>query len=440
MARFYLESAMTRFLRHARLLLLCLIAVLGLALLVVFYWPEFYLHSARQALERRDFAAAHADLERYLAARPDHAEAHLLLARLERRANRYVEAARHLDACRRLGGFTEEVQLERALLALQNGDFDARLEQICRRHAVPGDPEEFFILEALSHGYSKIGYLPEALFCLNRMLEIQPDNGYALRRRAWIYSTWRKHDQAEADYRRAVEIDADDRTARLGLAQLLLDVKQDGAAAFEQFDRLWAVQKDSPATVGRARSLLLLGRTEEARQLLDDWLRSHSDDSAALTARGKLALEERDLALAESLLRRAVALAPAEPIANHTLYHCLIQQGKTSDAEQCQARFQQAEKDIKRLDALMQHLKEQPDDPDRRCQVAEIFLRHNQGSEGERWLLTTLRMHPDHAPTQKLLADYYRRIGRHDLADQLATASKPDERDISPPSRKQPGR
>jgi tetratricopeptide (TPR) repeat protein len=422
------EGVLMALTRHARLLLLLAIAGLGLTLLGAHYWPETYLRSARQALERHDFVAAHADLERYLAARPDNAEAHLLLARLDRRGNNYVEAMKHLDACQRLGGFADAVELERALLALQQGDFDARLEQICRRHAVPGDPDEFFILEALSQGYTKTYHLPEALFCINRMLELQPDSGYALRRRAWIHSTSRDHDKAEADYRRALEIDADDWAARLGLAQLLLDVRQDGAAAFEQFDRLWAVQKDSATTVGRARSLLLLGRTGEARHLLDDWLNDHPDDSAALTERGKLASEEGHAELAESLLRRAVKRTPSDPRANHTLYLCLIQQGKTSEAEQCQARFQQFTKDTQRLNDLVQQLKQNPDDPDRRCQAAEIFLRHDQEVEGERWLLATLRLHPDHRPSHLALADYYRKTGRKDLAElhqRLANAAGP---------------
>jgi tetratricopeptide (TPR) repeat protein len=419
---------MTSLFRQRRLLLLCLIAGAGLVLLGAYYWPEWYLHSARQALERRDFVAAHADLERYLTARPNHAEAHLLVARLDRRANRHVQAAKHLDACQRLGGFADAVELERALLGLQNGDFDPRLEQICRRHAVRGNPEEFFILEALSQGYTKTYHLDDALFCLNRMLELQPDHIYALRRRAWIYSTLHDHQKAEADYRRALEIDAGDSMARLGLAQLLLEVRKDGVAAFEQFDRLWAVHKDSATTVGRARSLLLLGRTDEARQLLDDWLSGHPDDSAALTERGKLALEEKHLPVAESLLRRAVARAASDPRANHALYLCLVQQGKTSEAEQCQARFTQTVKDTERLDTLLQKLKEEPDDPNRRCQAAEIFLSHGQESEGERWLLATLRMHPEHGPSHQALADYYRRNGRADLAElhqRLANAAKP---------------
>lgn len=408
---------MRKLLRKPRLLLSCLFVGAGLVLVGIHYWPELYLRSARQALERRDFAAAHADLERYLAARPANAEAHLLIARLDRRANRYAEAAKHLAACQRLGGFADGVELERALLALQNGDFDARLEQICRRHAVPGDPEEFYILEALSHGYSKTYHLDDALFCLNRMLELQPDNGYALRRRAWIYSTLHDNAKAEADYRRALEINPGDNTARLGLAQILLDVGKDGAAALEQFDRLWAVQQDSTTAVGRARGLLLLGRSDEARQLLDDWLRGHPDDSAALTERGKLALEERELQAAESFLRRALARAPTDRLANHTLYLCLIQQGKTSEAEQCQARFHHVLKEIERLDTLMQQLKAAPDDPERRCQVAEIFLRNNQELEGERLLLDTLRLHPNHRATHRILADYYSRIGRVDLAE-----------------------
>ncbi|MGH7226054.1 MAG: tetratricopeptide repeat protein, partial [Gemmataceae bacterium] len=381
------------------------------------YWPERYWRSARQALERHDFVAAHADLERYLAARPDRAEGHFLLARLDRRANHYVAAAKHLDACQRLGGFAEEVELERALLALQNGDFDARLEEICRRHAVPGDPDEFFILEALSHGYSKTYHLPEALFCLNRMLQLQPDSNYALRRRAWIFSRLHKDEEAEADYRRALEVDADDTLARLGLARILLDVRQDGAAAFAQFERLWAVRKDSELAVGLARSLLLLGRTDEARRLLDDWLRDHADDSSALAERGKLALVERRLELAETMLRRAIAGAPDDMSNQHALYLCLIQRGKTAEAEQCQARAKQTTRDIARLDKLMGRLKQDPDDPDRRCQVAEIFLRQNQEAEGERWLLATLRMHPDHRPSHQTLADYYQRIGRTDRAE-----------------------
>jgi predicted Zn-dependent protease len=408
---------MKKLLLHPRLLLPCLVVGAGLVVLGIHYRPELSLRSARQALERRDFAAAHADLERYLAARPENAEAHLLIARLDRRANRYVEASKHLDICQRLGGFAEGVKLERALLALQNGDFDPRLEQICREHAVPGDPEEFYILEALSHGYSKTYHLNDALICLNRMLELQPDHGYALRRRAWIYSTLHDNPKAEADYRRALEINPDDNTARLGLAQILLDVGKDGAAALEQFDRLWAAQQDSATAVGQSRSLLLLGRSDEARQLLDDWLTGHPDDSAALTERGKIALEERDLEAAELFLRRAVARAPSNRLANHTLYLCLIQQGKTSEAEQCQARFNHILKDIERLDRLMQQLRESPDDPDRRCQVAEIFLQNNQESEGERLLRDTLRLHPDHRATHQALADYYGRIGRVDLAE-----------------------
>jgi tetratricopeptide (TPR) repeat protein len=408
----------SRILRNGRFVVLLLAVIaLGSVLSIWRYWPDVYLRSARQALARRDYNAAHADLENYLRVRPESAEAHLLMARLDRRGNRLNQFALHLDACQRLGGFAEEVELERALLALQNGDFDPRLEALCRKHAVPSDPYEFFILEALSQGYCKVYHLPEAQFCLNRMLEIQPDNGYCLRRRAWIYANSRKYQEAEADYRRALEIDPNDRVARLGLAQLLLDVSQDGSKALEQFDRLLKDSREAATTLGYARSLLLLGRTDEGRLLLDDWLRDHPDDAPALTERGKLALEEKQLDAAESWLRHAVQLAPSDPRANHSLYLCLVRKGKAAEAEECQTRFNRNREDTKRLDDLMQELKRSPDDADLRCQAAEIFLRQHQEPEGERWLLTTLQMRPDHGPSHRALADFYRRKGRSDLAE-----------------------
>jgi Flp pilus assembly protein TadD len=114
----------------------------------------------------------------------------------------------------------------------------------------------------------------EALACLDRMLVLQPDSGYALRRRAWICTQFEQHDQAEADYREAVDIDSEDTVTRLGLAQILLDIRKNDLEAAEHFQRLWEGRKDATTTLGLAQSRRLAGRSEEARRLLDDWLAS----------------------------------------------------------------------------------------------------------------------------------------------------------------------
>src|SRR5262249_3114088 len=158
----------------------------------------------------------------------------------------------------------------------------------------------------------------------------------------WIYSQAEQHDLAEADYRRAVEIDPEDAVARLGLAKILLDVRGNGREAAEHFERLWGAHKDATVAVGLARSWRLAGRGEEARRLLDDWLRSHPKDAEALVERGRLALEEQATEEAETLLRRAVKLSPDLSDAYYALSLCLARQGRTAEAEECRARMEEA--------------------------------------------------------------------------------------------------
>src|SRR5205814_1377951 len=135
--------------------------------------------------------------------------------------------------------------------------------------------------------------LPQALICLNRMLVLEPNSGYALRRRAWIYSQREDMDRAEADYRRAVEIDTGDDVARLGLAQILLNKGKNPGEAAAHFERLWSARRDTAGAAGLAQSWRLLGRLTEARGLLDDWLKYRPADAMALTERARLALDEQ---------------------------------------------------------------------------------------------------------------------------------------------------
>ncbi len=99
--------------RHRGLLLVLVLAIAGLAELGIYYWPHRLLFTARAALTRHQYDMARAALVSFLEARPNHAEAHLLLARLDRRANRHADAAAHLDSCQRLGGPAEAIALDR---------------------------------------------------------------------------------------------------------------------------------------------------------------------------------------------------------------------------------------------------------------------------------------------------------------------------------------
>jgi tetratricopeptide (TPR) repeat protein len=386
--------------------------------MAIHYWPERHLSAARGALQRHDYDGARTSLHRYLEARPESAEAHLLMAQLDRRSNRYDEAAAHLDACRRLGGPAEAIDLERALGAVQSGVLNAESVKLCYEHLSQEDADQLLILEALSQGFTKIYHLKEATFCLERMLALEPDNNYALRRRAWIHFQEGEYDRAEADYRRAVEIDPSDAVARQGLAQILLEIRKDFAGAAEHYEQLWPDQQDPTVVQGLARSWLLLGRVADARRLLDGWLTAHPEDPLILMERGRLAQEEDDSELSVKLLRRAIALAPNLIEANNALYQCLNRQGRKAEAEECLVRVRQAKENRDQLTALFRRLQQAPDDADLRCQVARLFLQLGQEEEGIRWLQVTLKRHPNHGPSHLALANYYDKIGQTTLAAQ----------------------
>jgi tetratricopeptide (TPR) repeat protein len=395
------------------------LAAAGLVGFGIFYWPELDYRAARAALREHDDAAARAALVRYLEAHPRHAEAHLLMARLDRRAGDYVNASRHLEACQYFGGSAEAVQLERALALVQKGSPDQRLAALCAEHLARADEDEYYILEALSQGLTKQYRLDDALTHLNRMLTLQPDCAYALRGRAWIYSQKQQYDAAEADYRRVLELDPDDTGSHLGLAHILLDVRHANREAADQYERLWAIRKDATVARGLARSWRNSGRQDEARRLLDEWLKANPADVVALTERGLLALDDGATQQAVALLRQAAARAPYLIEAHYGLYLGLTRLGKKAEAVACQARLdeakQQSKKDREALAVLSGQMRKAPDDADLRCQFAEIMLRQGD-EEGLRWLHFNLRQHPDHRPSHLALADYYDRNGQTNLA------------------------
>src|SRR5262249_47733614 len=156
----------------------------------------------------------------------------------ERRASNYTEALKHLEACPRSNDSREAIDLERGLIAIQQGFYTNELDALCRRHLAKQESNEYSILDAMSIGFLKTYRLNEALICIERMLALQPSSNDAFRRRAWICSQIGKTDQAEQDYRQALASDPNDGVARHGLAQILLDIRKNPEEAAEHFERI----------------------------------------------------------------------------------------------------------------------------------------------------------------------------------------------------------
>src|SRR5262249_16859685 len=138
-----------------------------------------------------------------------------------------------------------------------------------------------------------------AVDCLTEWLKLQPEHVQALTWRGQALELLRRHDQALADYRKAIVVDPDAEEARLRLADLLTNFRR-GKDALEHYESLQPRHPSSPKVLlGLARCRRELGQSEEAQQVLDELLAHDPEDFLALAERGRLALEAGDPTAAE---------------------------------------------------------------------------------------------------------------------------------------------
>src|SRR5262249_18020894 len=190
-----------------------------------------------------------------------------------------------------------------------SGDF-AGIETVLENCVLTDHADLVAILEALSQGYLKTFRLPLAVLALNQWLKHEPHRVRALVWRGEALDYLRSTKRAFRDFRRAVELDpSNDRALRL-LAEGLLQ----SSLPREALPHFLQLQRDKPGdpqvTLGLARCHLVLGESNEARQLLDALLAQYPRHGVALAMRGRVELDLERPAQAEPLLRRAIALQP----------------------------------------------------------------------------------------------------------------------------------
>jgi predicted Zn-dependent protease len=391
---------------------LTLLAIIGTGATIAAWhiaaWHDYRL--AAQAVERRDFAQALVRLNACLKIWPNSGELNLLAARTARRAGAYDDAEKYLKECQRLGWPADDLRLERDLRRAQRGDVEG-VEDHLLLFAERGHPDALLILEALCQGYIKTYRLSHASRCLELWLERWPADVQALLWRAEVEVLRSSNQEALADYRRVLKLEADHDDARLHLAELLAAEHQP-AEAVPLFEQLRQKHPESSAVLlGLARCRRLLGEPLEAGRLLDALLEESPHDVGALTERGRIYLETRQPAEAERWLRMAAGLAPHDRDLTYALYLCLRQGGKTNEAEVYRAKLQEIEGQLSRLREVTRRIPETPHDPALRHEAGVIFLRSGQAKEGLRWLYSALQEEPRYRPTHQVLADYYESIG-----------------------------
>lgn len=419
------------FLRIGRPRFLVLVLLAAAALAALGYWRWDHARARRawdeadRALARRDLPAAAAHLDRYTTLRPADPDGWFRAARTARRRGQFADAKRYLAEFETRGGAVEAVRLERDLLLVQQGvigEADARL----RAGVNPDHPDVRLVLEALARGYILTERWADARQACALWRAVEPDAPWAWLWAGWVAERMVQADQAAEFYRRALELDPDDRDVRVAVGRMQLR-QRDPAAAAPHYE--WALARDADdaeALLGLAECHIELGRPRDAVPPIDRVLARDPASTLALSLRGRAAMAGGDPAGAEAWLRRAVRADPGEPEALHLLVLALRAQRKDAEAVPLARRLEALQQDLRRLTELTRLIGPQLADPGPCHEAGVIALRVGHTNQALSLFQDALRRTGDHRPTHAALAAHYRQSGRLDLAElHQSLAEKP---------------
>jgi Flp pilus assembly protein TadD len=403
------------------LILLGLLGYLGW-LGVCVLWARWDRAGAEKALAEYDFAEARRRLDRAIRARPQGPELRLLAAQTARRDGDLESAEDHLRVYRELvGESSAQEKLERALLRAQRGKVHEKTTKNYLFEALDvHHPQSEQILEALATGCVQSYQLHLAQFWATELLKKWPNNAIGRLLRAQTIDTQGNRDKATALLQELVRDYPKYFRARLSLADVLFKSRRYRDALVEYA----ALHQQRPGEMmpllGLASSYARLGEEryrDEARPLMQQLEERYPEQSEALLECGRFALEEKRLADAERLLRRALELAPNDHEVHRELGICLGRLGKHEESRKHLNRAKEIEADLILLEKTLAAMSKAPNDPGPRRQAGEICLRNGQVAEGLRWLYGILDVAPNDKPTHQVLADFFAVQGDTERAD-----------------------
>jgi Flp pilus assembly protein TadD len=414
-----------------RLVALGLLAVLlGVAVWRISVHTAAWSHfkQGKSALERENPTEALRQFSDCLQTWPEDAESHFLAAQAARRAGDLSTARRHLNEASRFGWPHAAIEVEEALLRAASGDL-AWGVHVLLQAAHENHPDSPEIVALLVPALLAEFRLVDADGLAAKWTELRPQLAKAWAYHADILERLGRKEQAVSALRQLVKLTPEDKQARLNLARLLIDLRRDEGEAAEHLEWLMSVDPKNPAvSVQLAACREVQGRPDEAISILDRSLVEHPSHAPTLHLRGRFEMNRGRPEAAREFLRRAVASAPADRELLYSYFLCVQQVGTPAEIRAAEEQWKQCDADLKRVAELGRAIATTPDDPNLRREMGELFLRNHREVDGLRWLDSALKIDPKHAPTHRVLADYYDRTGKADLAARHRNAAGLDRR------------
>ncbi len=166
-----------------------------------------------------------------------------------------------------------------------------------------------------------------------------------------------------------------------------------------------------------AKSMDLLGQSEQALALLEKIIAINSKNMEVVAERGRQLLLAGQASQAIPDLAKVLENDPGNVDAAEHLQRALFEMGEEAKAKQWAKKIEKMRTDQRRLNAIFQMLLPlRPEDPDLMTEAAGIFLRAGQPKSALVWAKKALGIDPNHSVANSLLAGYYEATGNPGLA------------------------
>src|SRR5262249_58399797 len=123
--------------------------------------------------------------------------------------------------------------------------------------------------------------------------------------------------------------------------------------------------------------------------------------------RAEVDLQRVELPSAGSRLDQVVRADPFDDVAIYARAQVRTMLGDTAGARADRATFDRLKKEQAELLNMRGQLLNRPDDSETRSKVVAWMFAHGRDQDGLNWAMAILARNPNHAPTCRLLADYY---------------------------------
>lgn len=396
----------------------------GLGVLLVAgaaYWmppvrSQRLLDRAKQMLDERKTEEAIAILEEVKRLEPKSSRAEFLLARAARRQGRWRDVEQHLAHAKQFGYDPEFIRREQWLAMAQAGRIHEVTEHLADLISDPrGDGP--YICEAYVEGFFATYRFDLGLPLLDAWAADFPDDSQPHVYYGAYYEHFDHWPEAAAAYRRAMELAPERTDVALRLGELLIRMHEFEEAE-ECFRRCLAQSPNDPGVRCEwARCLAARGDTAAARAEIQQVLQSHDDFDDARLALAEIERTDGDDERALPLLESYCEAHPTDVESRYLFAQVLQALDRQQEAAAHFEFVAAAREAMSEVRALLDQVRQHPEDAEARCQIGIRLLKYDIPEHGVEWLRSAVDIRPDHVAAHAGLADYYSRVGLHELAE-----------------------